>query len=196
MRNTKVQQFVGTAILATMVIILQIIASFVTFGPFAITLALIPIIIGAVVYGPKSGAVLGGAFGVVVCIMVVSGKDIGGHMMFQLHPIITLTVCMLKGILAGYLAGLVSRALSKCKKNNLGTILASIICPICNTLILSVAMLTIFGELVNSWALGEGYTSTIKYIILVVLGTNFLLEFSINIIFSPIIIRIINAVKK
>ncbi|NLF34555.1 MAG: ECF transporter S component, partial [Clostridiales bacterium] len=52
------QTMTGLAIMTAIIVVLQVVASFVKFGPFSITLALAPIIIGAALYGPMAGAYL------------------------------------------------------------------------------------------------------------------------------------------
>ena len=63
--SAKTQRLTGLALMTGIIIVLQIVASFIKFGPFTITLALAPIIIGAALYGAGAGAYLGGVFGVV-----------------------------------------------------------------------------------------------------------------------------------
>ena len=179
-KDNKIKTLVGTAILAAIVVILQTFASAIHIGPFSITLALVPIIIGAVVLGPLSGAVLGAAFGAVVTWAVITGADVGGYLMFQQNPAATVIVCMLKSTVAGFLAGVISKVCSSKGKLTLGTVLAAIVCPVCNTGILSIAMITIFKELVMGWAQGAGHASLIGYIIIGVVGINFLVELLIN----------------
>ena len=88
MSNSKfnVRKLVGAAVLAAIIVVLQLVVSSIHVGPFSITLALIPIIIGAIVYGPGTGAGLGAVFGLVVCYAVVTGADAGGFLMFQEKP--------------------------------------------------------------------------------------------------------------
>jgi len=195
-KNSNVKTLVGTAILTAIVVILQTFASSIHIGPFSITLALVPIIIGAIVFGPWSGALLGAAFGAVVTWAVITGADVGGYLMFQQNPVVTVIVCILKSTVAGYLAGLVSRICSGKGKMTLGTVLAAIICPVCNTGILSIAMITIFGDLVMGWAQSAGHTSLIGYIIIGVVGLNFLVELAINIVFVPTVTHVIKAIRK
>ena len=73
--SAKTQRLTGLALMTGIIIVLQIVASFIKFGPFTITLALAPIIIGAALYGAGAGAYLGGVFGVVVFIACVAGWD-------------------------------------------------------------------------------------------------------------------------
>ena len=46
--------------LAALVAVLQLLGQFIKFGPVSISLVLIPIVVGAALYGPTAGAVLGG----------------------------------------------------------------------------------------------------------------------------------------
>ena len=62
------QRMAGLAIFTAIIVVLQVLCTFVRFGPFPITLALAPIIIGAAVYGSSAGALLGGVFGTVVLL--------------------------------------------------------------------------------------------------------------------------------
>ena len=60
------QQIVGTAVLVALIIVLQTIGSGIHFGPFTPTLSLVPIIIGAVLFGPVTGLGLGFVFSAIV----------------------------------------------------------------------------------------------------------------------------------
>lgn len=198
MSNSKfnVRKLVGAAVLAAIIVVLQLVVSSIHVGPFSITLALIPIIIGAIVYGPGTGAGLGAVFGLVVCYAVVTGADWGGFLLFQEKPVITLIVCIAKSTVAGYVAGVVNRACERREKPKLGAVLAAILCPICNTGILSIAMLTVFNALVSQWAVAAGSASLVGYVVVVVVGINFLIELAINLILVPVINRVLRAVKR
>ena len=196
MTTSKTSRLVGTALLMAIVIVLQAFASSIRIGPFSITLSLVPIIIGSIVYGPLSGALLGGAFGGVVLYAVITGADIGGNLMLQQNALVTALVCIIKSTAAGYISGLIAKAFTKRGKTTLGTVLAAILCPVINTGILCITMLIVFSDLVTSWAQGAGFSSNISYIILGMVGLNFLVELLINLIFVPTIVHIIKAVKK
>lgn len=192
--RARIQSVVVTAVLAAIIMVLQTFASGIHIGPFTITLSLVPIILGAVLYGPWQGATLGAVFGVVVCTAVVSGADAGGHLMFQELPALTLILCVLKSTVAGFAAGAVYKLFKN--KKYLGVMTAAIIAPICNTGILSIGMLLFYKELVTGWAIAKGFDSALLYIILGVVGLNFLVELLINVVLAPVIVRVINAVKK
>ena len=154
---------VGTAILAAIVVLLQMFVV-IPLGAFTITLTLVPIIIGAIIYGERAGAFLGGVFGVVAAIQVVTGAlGILSFMMFELHPVLTLALCILKGVLAGLVSGLVYKALKNSRARTLGVILSAVSCPIVNT-----------GIFVG------------------IVGLNFVVEFVINVALIPVVLRLIS----
>lgn len=192
-RQEKGRRIAGLAVLAAMIVVLQTLASGFHVGPFPITLSLIPIIIGAVLYGPKAGAILGGVFGAVVVAAVVTGADAGGFIMFGIHPLITILVCLGKSIVAGWVAGLLFRAIAP-KKFNLGIFSAAIAAPVINTGIFAAALYFFFYPVLIEWAGGESNAFT--FIFTGLIGMNFLIELLIDIVLSPLILKIIQVLRK
>lgn len=200
--SQKIHRLVGLGILAATIIVLQSIVGAISIGPFTITLSLIPIIIGAILYGPAAGAALGGIFGLVVTYAVIAGTDVGGHIMLEQNAVVTVAVCLIKGIAAGLVAGLIYRLLEK-KNTLLATASAAVLCPICNSGILGITVISVFGNLANEWAAGvaaekglEQVPSAVSYVIFYMIGANFLIELALNILLIPAVIRIIGAVRK
>ena len=191
-RKSNVYRMTGLAILSAIIIVLQVFTTFVRFGPFSITLALIPIVVGAAMYGVGAGAYLGAVFSAVVIIMCITGGDVGGFMVWSANPVMCVIMCMLKGTAAGFLAGLMYQLVGK-KNQLLGVILAALISPIANTGIFIIGMLLFFRETLASWA---GGSDLLTYIIMGLTGVNFLVELGVNIVLSPIVVKIIDAVRK
>ncbi|MCL1829069.1 MAG: ECF transporter S component [Oscillospiraceae bacterium] len=189
----SVNRMVGTAILIAIVVVLQIIGSFIRFGAVSVTIVLVPIVVGAAVYGRGAGAVLGGAFGVVVLINCINGVDIGGNMLWVVNPALTAVLCLIKGIAAGYAAGFVFSRISK-KNIYAGAVCAAFACPVVNTGIFIAAMFLFFRETLSVWASLNGFP-VVYYAFLIMAGLNFLFELGVNIVLCPIIVRIINAAK-
>ena len=211
------------AILTALVVILQFMGAFIRFGPFSISLVLIPIVIGAAVCGTKISTWLGFAFGVVV---LLSGDAAAFLVVNELGTIVTV---LLKGTAAGLLAGLsykwVLAALNKLTtkkirrlkkhyglgdccaegvseflgRNNryLAVLVSAIVCPLTNTGIFLLGCLMFFMDTVAGWAAASGLGENVgHYMILGLVGANFLFELASNIILSPVIVRIIRAGKK
>lgn len=184
----------GIAILTAIIVVVQIICTFIKFGPFSITLALAPIIIGAAVYGVGTGAMLGGVFGLVVLITGVLGWDGGTVMLLMgINPIATVLICIVKGAAAGLAAGAVYAAIAK-KNRLVGVITAGIVCPVVNTGLFIAGMLIFFFGTISGWAAGSD--SMVQYIILGLCGGNFLVELATNLLLATAITRIIRVVRK
>lgn len=186
------RRLTGLAIFTALIIVLQVICTFVRFGPFSITLALAPMIIGAAMYGRKAGAYLGFVFGLVVLITGLMGWD-GGVVMLLLsqNAIGCVLICLVKGAAAGWVAGLIYEWLSK--KNDLSAVItAGIVCPVVNTGLFIVGMLVFFMSTLESWAGGE---AMLYYIIVGLTGVNFLIELAVNMVLASGITRIIRTGK-
>jgi len=90
----KTKTLVGMAIFTALVVVLQLMSGVIKIGMFSPSLVLIPIVIGAAVYGAAAGAWLGLVFGVVVFICCVTGADPGGNAMFVFNPMVTALICL------------------------------------------------------------------------------------------------------
>lgn len=187
----KTQRMVGLAIFTAIIIVLQLVSTFIKFGPFSITLAMIPIVVGAAVYGAGAGAYLGGVFSVVVLICCVTGADPGGAVVWNANPFLCIVVCMAKGIAAGLAAGLVYRLIAP-KSVLGGTVVAAVLSPIVNTGIFYLGLALFFRPVLLS---RTGETDVLYNIIVGLLGVNFLVELGVNVVLSPIVVRILKAVK-
>ena len=192
---SKVQKMVGTAVLAAIVVVLQTVASGIHVGPFTITLSLVPIIIGAIMFGELSGAILGAVFGIVVATAVVLGADQGGAMMFSQNPVATILICLLKSTVAGFVAGLISHKIAS-KNLMLGVVLAAIAAPVCNTGIFVLGLSTIFNNLLHAWAEGSGFGNAFVYIIVGLVGLNFLIELLVDLVLAPVIVSIVKTIRR
>ncbi len=192
--RNNLQRLVGTALLAAIVIILQCL-SVLPIGPISFTLALLPIVLGAILFGPSCGAILGAVFGIVVAIQTMTGA-LGTFCLalFESNKILTVSLCLFKGILAGFGSGLIYRLFSKAKKTA-AAFLAAIFCPICNTGIFSVALLTFFSDVVRADPSNQ-FANIFSFVVIGVIGVNFLVEFAVNVLLTPVALRVINIVQK
>ena len=128
---------VGIALLIAIVVVLQLLGQFIKFGPVSISLVLMPIVVGAAIYGPGAGAILGLAFSVVVLLQPDTAFFYG------MSVIGTVVTVLVKGTLCGWIAGLVYRAFAK-KNTMLGVALAAVVCPVVNTAIFFLGCCTFF----------------------------------------------------
>lgn len=187
--NKRTANLAVGAILTALVVVLQLLGTIIRFGPFAISLVLIPIVIGAAISNYKIGAWLGFAFGIAV---LISGDATA---FWVIHPIGTVITVLLKGTLCGLTAGLVYKLVAKWN-NYVAVIAAAIVCPIVNTGIFLIGCKLFFMEAIMSWGVAEGFSNATEYMFLGLAGGNFLVELGANVILSPVIFRIIRAINK
>ena len=183
----SVQKLTLGAMLTALVILLQLIpGAVIRFGVFQVSLVLVPIVVGAAVCGPYIGAWLGFVFGMVVLLNGDAAP------FYAVSPVGTVLTVLLKGALAGLAAGLVFRWLSGYNVY-LGVIAAAVVCPVVNTGVFLLGCLLFFLPTLTEWAGGQ---NVYEYMILGLVGGNFLFELGFNVLLSPIILRLLRISKK
>lgn len=177
------------ALLTALVAVLSYLGGFIRIGSLAsISLTLIPVVLGASLYGPFAGAWLGAVSGVIFFMtpdaMFWFGLSIPG----------TVITVLVKSALAGLCAGLVYNLLKNANKY-LAIIVSAVVCPVVNTGIFLIGCLVFFMDTVNAGAAAEGM-STFAYLLIFFVGLNFIFELVANIILSPALYRLLNIRKK
>ena len=187
-KRISTRTLTGLALFTAIVVVLQLLGGFIHFGPFSISLTLVPIVVGAALYGWQAGAWLGFVFSFVVLL-----NDSAAFL--TVNAPATILVVLVKGIAAGACAGLVYRALAE-KNEWLAVICAAIVCPVVNTGIFILGCELFFMPTISGWAEAAGFPSAGNFLIYGMIGVNFLLELAINVILSPVILRLIKIGKK
>ncbi len=189
----KLMQMTQVALLMALIVVLQLLSYVVSFGTFNLSLVLVPIVIGAILFGPRVGAFLGGVFGIVVTVCCAAGLDKGGAILWNASPLLTAAICTVKGALAGFCAGAVARAFKGARSRYVGMVLAAAVAPVVNTGIFLVGLSTCFYGILVEWA---GGGDLLYYIVFGLVGVNFLVELAVNLILSPAVPTIVKAVKR
>ena len=182
------------AILTAVVIAVQLVCTFIKFGPFSITLALTPIIVGAAIYGWKCGAFLGFVFSAVVYVTGLMGYD-GGfiNMMMNYSAVGTTVLCLLKGTAAGAVAGVAYRSIDK-NSPTAAAYTASVVTPIVNTGIFAIGIIAVFYGFLAGFA-AEGQ-SPLGLLFLSWIGVNFCVELIVNVALGTVITRVVDYYNK
>lgn len=180
--NTKM--IATTGILVGIEILFQVIGNYINPGFANINLSLIPIVIGAVLYGP----VVGGFLGLVCGLMVIISPSTM-QIFFSISPVGTILACILKTTVAGVAAGLVVK-LFKGKKKIYGVILASILVPVINTALFSIFALIFFMPLLQSM-ISETMPNIAAALFVGMIGINFILEVISTVILAPSLYKIL-----
>ena len=173
-------------LLTALVVVLQFSGAAIRFGPFSVSMVLIPIVIGAATCGKYVGAWLGFVFGV----MVMATGDAAAF--FAVNVPGTVITVLLKGMACGYVAGVVYNMLQK-KNKYFAAVASAIVCPMVNTGVFLAGCFVFFFDTITLWAEDQ---SVYHYMIFALVGINFLVELAVNIVLTPIIVRLIGLWKK
>lgn len=194
MKNTKenILRLVQLGLLSGLIILLQTVINIPMPGTLTLSLVLIPIVVGAVLFGAKTGAFLGGVFGVTTAILAINAQ-LGPlvNAMVAYSPILTVAICVLKGVGAGWIAGLVNGMFKK--RPLVGIFAAAAAAPLVNTAIFLLGMFTVFRNVLIASA---GGANIFTFAIVALVGINFVIEFGANLLLAPAVSSIVKAVKK
>lgn len=188
------------AVLIALVVVLQLWGSMIPIGVAGLNLSfvLIPITLGAMILGPIAGGVLGFVFGFVVLMTGVTGANFFTAYVLADSPFFTVITVLLKGIVAGSVAGILYKLIAK-KNRYVAAFTAAAAVPVINTAIFILGALCMSGSLkafVSSY-MPEFDGRNIMYIILVGLVTvNFFIELAVNVVCAPALHTVDGVVEK
>ena len=170
------------AILLAIEIVLQFIGNMVAFGPVSINLSLVPIALGAMLFGPWVGLFLG----IINALFVLMAPSTA--LFYNVSVIGTILICLIKSSLAGFLGGLFY-LLIKNKNNFVASIVTSISIPVINTGIFIVGCLTFFKPILEQYS--TGFTNIYEFLFIGFIGWNFIFELATSIVLVFPLYRII-----
>ncbi len=187
-KKNNVKRLVGIASLSSLVVILQLISNYIQIGTVSITLALIPLAMGAIIYGPGIGFFLGALMGVLIITAPSTSLFLG----FNIWA--TILLCILKTGIAGLVVGFTYKGIIRLEflkkfKFPVAIIISCLLAPIINTLIfiLGTAImfqgLSIDGNVLvpSTGGFGVAFSAATGFVVL----TNFIIEFCVEIFLSP-----------
>ena len=190
------REITGTAILLALVIVLQAFGGSVSIGAVQLNFTLIPIVLGAILFGKWSGSLLGFACGVVVLVQVIMGLSPFYVVIWANNPVVTVFTCVVKTTVAGFLAGLAYELIAK--KNSLAAVFtASAIVPVVNTALFIVGCLCMNKSIgIFQDSIEMGGMNILVFILVGLVTFNFFIELAINLVVSPALHRVIGVVEK
>ena len=163
-------------------------------GVVEMTLIMIPVAVGSIALGEKTGLILGLVFGLTSFYQCLTGSSPFGATLLNINPIFTFVMCIIPRVLMGYLSGLIFKALEKAPKA-IGYLAASLSAPIINTVLFMGSLVLFFGK--SEFIMGlRGGLKLIPFVIAFV-GINGLLEIILTgIVAPPLAIAMKKAIKK
>lgn len=195
-KGISTRTITGTAILLALVIVLQAFGGSISIGAVQLNFTLIPIVLGAVLFGPWAGLFLGFACGVVVLIQVIMGLAPFYVVIWTYNPVVTVFTCVVKTTVAGFVAGLLYQWLSK-KNSLVAVFVASGVVPVINTALFIVGCLCMSGSIeIFQNSLAVTGMNVFVFILVGLVTFNFFIEFAINLFVAPALHRVIGVVEK
>lgn len=194
-RKTKSLILTQNAVLASIVVLM----AFTPIGYLRIvavemTFIMIPVAVGAITLGEKSGAFLGLVFGVSSFIQCFGMSPFGAALL-QINPIFTFIMCLVPRVLMGYLCGAIYKLLSKVKKG-IAVIIASFSAPVLNTAFFMTSLILFFGKTDFIMGMRAGTESLMAFLIAFV-GLNGVMEIvTTTLIAPPVALAVEKAVRK
>ncbi|MCI8327801.1 MAG: ECF transporter S component [Lachnospiraceae bacterium] len=170
---------VNTTVLVEMAVLIAIIVimaftpvGYIRTGALSITLIVIPVAVGAVVLGPRAGAVLGAVFGITSFIQCF-GLEPFGTALFGIKPFGTFVVCLLPRVLMGWLSGFIYVGFCKIKgTKGIAIFIGNLAAPILNTIFFMASLVVIFRDyLTDQYAMKNIFSFVVAFV-----GINGLIE--------------------
>ncbi len=195
-KNVSIKKLVGLASLAALVVVLQLLSNYIQFGPVSITLALIPMVVGAILYGPASGFGLGALMGIIILTAPSTTT------FFSFNAFMTIALCILKTGFAGLASGWIYKGIIRINalgkaKFPVAIILATLAAPIINTGLFIIGTAVLFqglsvsdgnGGLIvlvpSTGGFGAAFSAAVGFVVF----ANFIIEFAISVVLSPSIV--------
>ncbi|MBE6541379.1 MAG: ECF transporter S component [Ruminococcaceae bacterium] len=196
--HAKILMMVEFAFLAAIEVVLTLINIPIGIGTITLNFGLVPIVVSGIVFGPLVGMTMGIVSGLVTMIQVLTGQGVFYVFLVATNPVVASILCVVKTAAAGLISGLIYNLTSKYSKHKtVAAIAASAACPIVNTGIFALGMLTIFGDalmadpVISTWTTGGLFA----LVFLGLIGVNFIVELISTIVITPAITKALRAAK-
>lgn len=186
------------AVLVALVVVLQLFGGFIKIGTTPISLVLVPIILGGMMFGIWVGLGLGLLFGFMVIMTALAGYDVFTLALLQINPAMTVILCLLKGGLAGFVSAILFKVI-KNKNQYVAVFVSAIAAPIVNTGIFVIGGFIIvdtISEVFNSFGVDLTGISPVYIIFVLCVGVNFFIELAVDIVCAPALYTVDRVVEK
>ena len=140
-------------------------------GPLVMTLAMIPIAIGAMLLGPLGGAILGTVYGFTSLYDAMTGASLMTGVFFQLSPILTIILCVVIRGFVGAATGWLFLLFKKLDPHRIWCYFAGgLAAPMLNTILFMGYIVLVFyqTEYIQGKVVEKGAANPLMFIILMV----------------------------
>ncbi len=189
-RRRKTLAIAQNAILTALIVLMAFTPiGYLQIGVVKMTFIMIPVVVGAITLGEKSGAFLGLVFGITSFIQCF-GLDAFGTTLFSINPAYTFIMCIVPRVLMGYLCGVIYKFIAR-KKKKFALVFASFMAPVLNTAFFMSLLLLFFGE--SDYIQGIRNGAELLPFLVAFVGLNGVMEIVTTTVIAP---PVANAIKK
>ena len=162
---------------------------FLTIGPLAITLNMIPVAIGAIALGPKGGAILGAVFGITSFLQCVGigGTSPMGVILFEINPLLAFIQRFLPRLIMGILTAYIYKLVKKAFGAVVACYASGFFAAFLNTLLFMSLLVILFGNTEYMTELMAG--KNVIVFICTFVGINAVLEMAVSTVLTGIITK-------
>ena len=189
-RRRKTLALAQNAILTALIVLMAFTPiGYLPLGPVKMTFIMVPVAVGAITLGEKSGAFLGLVFGITSFIQCF-GLDLFGTTLFGINPVYTFIMCIVPRVLMGYLCGVIYKFIAR-KKRKLALVIASFFAPVLNTFFFMSLLMIFFGN--SDYIIGIRNGAELLPFLVAFVGLNGVMEIITTTVVAP---PVASAIKK
>lgn len=162
---------------------------FLTIGPLAITLNMIPVAIGAITLGPKGGAILGAVFGITSFLQCIGigGTSPMGVILFEINPTLAFVQRFVPRLIMGILTAYIYKFIKKAAGSTVASYASGFFAAFLNTLLFMSLLVLLFGNTEYMTELMNG--KNVIVFICTFVGVNAVFEMLVSTVLTGIIVK-------
>ena len=162
---------------------------FLTIGPLASTLNMIPVAIGAVALGPKGGAILGAVFGITSFLQCIGigGTSPMGVILFEINPVLAFVQRFLPRLIMGVLTAYIYKLVKKAMGAGVASYASGFFAAFLNTLLFMSLLVLLFGNTDYMQELMNG--KNVIVFICTFVGINAVFEMIVSTVLTGVIVK-------
>lgn len=162
---------------------------FLTIGPLAITLNMIPVAIGAIALGPKGGAILGAVFGITSFLQCIGigGTSPMGVILFEINPALAFVQRFVPRLIMGILTAYIYKFIKKAAGSTVASYASGFFAAFLNTLLFMSLLVLLFGNTEYMTELMNG--KNVIVFICTFVGVNAVFEMLVSTVLTGIIVK-------
>ena len=189
-RNLKPKELTLMGLLTAVLLVMSFTPiGFLTIGPLAITLNMIPVAIGAIALGPKGGAILGAVFGITSFLQCIGigGSSPMGVILFEINPALAFVQRFVPRLVMGLLTAYIYKFSKKLFGSTASNYISGFFAAFLNTTLFMSLLVLLFGNTEYMTELMNG--KNVIVFICTFVGVNAVFEMAVSTVLTGIIVK-------